>query len=231
MNFSIILPSRERPGLLAQLLDSLKTNTEDIKNIEVIIALDEDDKTDYSFLENYKFVTAFRVRRSLNFSKDYYNFLAQKSSGRWIICMNDDGRFETDGWDDLVLGILDNCSNVIYGHTQDGMDGFRVKHYEPYCSFPLVGRGGYEALGYIFPPRIPIWGANIWTKYLYEQVGSVVKLPIMIKHYCPYNKTRERDHISDRITRHQGNYVHPESTEQEFQKVSEALVRFNKVQV
>lgn len=220
MDFSIILPSREREILLLKLLLSINDTTEDLDRIEVLIAVDDDDTIDYEKkMGHLSFVKFFRVRRSLNFSKDYYNFLASKSSGKWIICCNDDAVFETQCWDSTCRGILENQSNIVYGFIEDGMDNFRVKAHAPYCSFPLQGRGGYEALGYIFPDRIEIWGANLWVKYLYEQLGSVVKLPILIHHYTHHNKTRDRDHISDRIASNQGIYRHPKPTRAEFEKL------------
>jgi glycosyltransferase involved in cell wall biosynthesis len=223
MNFSIILPSRERPELLKSFIQSIEKTTEDFDNIEVLIALDECDKhTDYKFLEEYEYVLVFRVRRSANFSKDYYNFLASQSIGNWIICANDDSEFKTDGWDNLALGVLESRPNIVYGFIEDGMDGYRVAKYDPYCSFPLIGRKGYETLGYIFPDRIPIWGANLWVKYLYEELNSWVKLPIKIQHLTHRNKTRSIDHINEQITR-KYMFVLPDPTRLEFEKLRIAL--------
>ena len=223
MNFSIIFPTRERTELLKKCLESIDQNTEDTDRIEVLLAIDDDDKrTDYGFLEDYSFVRAFRVRRSVNFSKDYYNFLASQSRGKWIICANDDCQFETSCWDSVAYNILKDRSNVIYGFINDGMDGFRVKHYGKYCSFPLQGREGYNVLGYIFPDRIPIWGSNLWVKALYEQIGSVVELPILVKHYTHRNKTRSIDHINEQITRKYMFYK-SDSTEEEYEKLLNAF--------
>lgn len=222
MNFSILLPSRERPELLKSLLNSIKDTTEDLERIEVLLAIDDDDRTDYSFLDRYDFVRSFKVRRSINFSKDYYNFLVSKSTGKWIICCNDDSKFETNCWDSTAYSVLSNRSSLIYGFINDGMDGYRVNHYGEYCSFPLQGRGVYETLGYVFPDRIPIWGANLWTKYLYEEIGSWVKLPILIKHYTHRNKTRSIDHINEQIVRKYA-FVRPQPTRAEIDKMRIAM--------
>lgn len=199
MKFSIIFPTRERPQLLKNVLDSIKEKSCTIEDVEVLLALDIDDITDYTFLDFYSFVNPFRVTRSLNFSKDYYNFLAQQSCGRWIITANDDCVFETQDWDSLAYEVLKDKPGVIYGWIEDHLGPWRAKGHGNYCCFPLQGRAGFEALGYIFPFRVPTWGADIWTKYLYDQVGSIINIPISIKHYCYHNKTREQDHISKRI--------------------------------
>lgn len=205
MNFSVVFPTRERPELLLNLLNSIKVNTFDPENIEVLIAIDEDD-TSYNHIDwepYHHFVRVFRVKRSLNFSRDYYTFLAQQSTGRWIIACNDDCQFETRAWDEIAFQALKDAPGVVHGWIQDGLDGYRAPGHGNYCCFPLQGRAGFEALGYIFPSRIPTWGADIWLKSLYDQVDSVVEVPIVIKHYCHHNKTREQDAISKRIQNNQ----------------------------
>lgn len=216
IKFSIIFPTRERTKLLKSFLDSIYKNTYCIEEIEVLIAIDEDDVTDYSFLTEYKFLQSFSVKRSLNFSQDYYNFLASKSKGSWIITANDDCMCETKNWDHTVYNILKVHNGVVYGFIEDGLGGFRVRGQREYCCFPLFGRIGYEALGYVFPGRIPTWGADIWAANLYHQVSSVVKLPITFRHYSYHNRSRQQDHISRRIASNQIFYsVRPGREEME----------------
>lgn len=207
MKFSIIFPSRERIDLLKNLLDSIKINTNDISNVEVLIAVDADDKESQGFLARniaaYPFVIPYAVERSLNFSRDYYTYLAKQSTGQWIITANDDCVFETQSWDTIAYEILKDRSGVIYGWIEDELGGWRAKGHGNYCCFPLQGRSGFEALGYIFPTRVPTWGADIWAKNLYDQVNGVVEIPITLKHYCYHNKTRDQDDISRRIASNQ----------------------------
>ena len=205
MKFSFVFPTRERPHLLKNLLDSFVKNTDNMEEIEVLIAVDNDDRDSFNFLcsAGYPFVKVYQVSRSLNFSRDYYSFLATKSTGRWIITINDDCVMETPSWDTKAYEVLKDKPGVVYGWIQDGIDGYRARGHGNYCCFPLFGREGYEALGYIFPTRVPTWGADIWAKNLYDQINSVVEIPITLRHYCHHNKTREQDHISKRIANSQ----------------------------
>lgn len=205
IKFSVVFPTRERIFLLKNLLTSIKQTTKNLDEIEVLIAVDSDDAITQEFLNTYPipFVKMFLVERSLNFSRDYYSFLAFQSKGRWIITANDDCVFETPNWDVLAYEVLKDKPSVIYGWIQDGIDGFRAQGHGNYCCFPLQGRGGFEALGCIFPARIPTWGADIWCKNLYDAVDSVVELPITLRHYCHHNQTRAQDHISKRIMENQ----------------------------
>ncbi len=205
IKFSIVFPTRERTDLLYKLLSSIQKNTYDLSEVEVLIAVDVDDIATQHFLssQNYTFVKMFLCERSLNFSRDYYSMLAQNSRGKWIITANDDCEFETPNWDLIAFRTLKDQSGVIYGWIQDGIDGFRAQGHGNYCCFPLQGRAGFEALGYIFPSRIPTWGADIWAKALYDQIDAVVEVPITIRHFCHHNKTREQDEISKRIQNNQ----------------------------
>ena len=205
MKFSIIFPTRERTQLVTNLLRSIRQTTANIQEIEVLIAVDTDDTRSFDCIRHLccPFVKVYQVPRSLNFSRDYYSFLARQSSGQWIITANDDCVFETPNWDVLAYDVLKDKPGVIYGWIQDGIEGYRAQGHGNYCCFPLQGRAGYEALGYIFPSRVPTWGADIWAKNLYDQVDSVVELPITLMHYCHHNKTRDQDEISKRIAMNQ----------------------------
>lgn len=201
MNFSFIFPTRERLDLVKRFIDSIEQNTDNIHDVEVLVAVDEDDVDTFGFLSNLKcsFLKIFTCPRSLNFSRDYYTMLAHKSTGRWIITANDDCVMESKRWDTIAYNVLNDKSGVIYGWIEDGLGNFRAKGHGNYCCFPLQGRVGFEALGYIFPERVPTWGADIWAKNLYDQVSSVIEIPITMRHYCYHNHTREQDNISRRI--------------------------------
>lgn len=205
IKFSIVFPTRERTQLLQNLLRSIQSTTRNLSEIEVLLAVDHDDAQTLKYFENHRFsfLKVHSVMRSLNFSRDYYTYLAHQSKGHWIITANDDCVFETSDWDILAYDALKSQPGVVYGWIQDGIDGYRAPGHGNYCCFPLQGRAGFEALGYIFPSRIPTWGADIWAKNLYDQVDSVVEVPITLRHFCHHNKTRDQDHISKRIANNQ----------------------------
>lgn len=207
--FTIVFPSRERPILLRKILDSITKNTFSHDDIEVLIAIDNDDHS-YDNFEFPFFVQIFRVKRSLNFSRDYYSFLAAHGTGKWIIGCNDDGEFMTPDWDLKSSEVLDeyigNGPNVVHGWIEDGLGNWRAKGHGKYCCFPLIGRDGFDAMGFLFPDRIPTWGADLWTRKIYDAIDRVIELPMTIKHHCYHNQTREADHINQRIMDNQIGY-------------------------
>ncbi len=195
------------------MFNSIHDNTRNFDDIEVLVAVDEDDKITREYIDNHKdfsFVKWFIVKRSLNFSRDYYTFLAANSSGKWIIACNDDAMFETKDWDVIAEKTLNeyigNGPNVVYGWIEDGLGEFHAKGCGKYCCFPLIGRDGFDALGCVFPDRIPIWGADIWIRKLYDNIDRVVDLPIRIKHICYHAGNRDQDHINKYIINNQTSY-------------------------
>ena len=219
--FTIVFPSRERINLLNRMITSIESTTANKNDIEVFVAVDQDDveTIQYAKRNQRDFLRFFFVKRSLNFSRDYYNFLAKQGSGRYIIAVNDDGVFETPNWDISSWAILEDYVGdgpcVVHGWIEDGIDGFRAVGHGEYCCFPLIGREGFNALGQqFFPDRIPTWGADIWMRKLYDTVDRVVRLPMMIRHYCHHNKTRDQDQISKRIANNQVPFdVNPQYAE------------------
>lgn len=215
IDISVILPSRDRVGLLSQLLASIISTTDDIRRIEVLIAVDKDDVSTIGFLEKYclssRFVRYFIVDRSSNFSKDYYNYLYGISTGKYVMAINDDCEFMTVGWDTELLKAMDGME-VVYGVVEDGVNA--SLRGVSYSCWPLLGRVGVERLGYFFPSRISTWGGDIWAAMLYRAVGAVVDVPVLIQHICHHNGTRERDNINYRVGALAGVYsVEPTAVE------------------
>lgn len=205
--FSIVFPTRERTELLENLLKSIAKNTTDLKNIEIRIAYDIDDQATADFILAKKFpelpITWVCGTRSLNFSRDYYTSLALSTSGKWVVVINDDTEFRTPGWDTIAAKALQDAigdgPNVMYGWVEDNLGKARAMQFNNYTCFPILGRAGIDALGYVFPERIPLWGADIWCRYLYGHVKRVAEVPITIAHICHHNGTRPQDHINKRI--------------------------------
>ena len=209
IDFSIIFPSRDHQELLINLISSISRNTADISRIEVLIAIDACDANMNDFINTHKysFVKFFKVQRSLNFSRDYYNYLCNQSRGRWVIGCNDDTEFMTKDWDkhakESLEKYLQGGQNIVYGWIEDMLGTHRMTQYGNYSCFPLLGREGINALGYFFPTDIPTWGADIWTEQLYRNVGRIVQLPIVIKHISIHNNLRAPDALHHRIASNQ----------------------------
>lgn len=203
--FSIIFPTRERPGLLDRLLKSIVATTKNINDIEVLVAYDTDDIVTKSYISQYREmpVTWVECKRSKNLSRDYYSHLSKIADGRWIVIINDDVEFKTKNWDVIADRILSKAvglgPDIIYGSVEDDLGKNRKTEFNDYTCFPILGKEGVDALGFVFPERIPMWGADIWCRYIYGMVKRTVSIPIRISHICHHNGTREQDHVNLRV--------------------------------
>ena len=92
---SVLVPSRERPELLARSLDSLGEG-----DLEVLVRVDEDDPR----LEGYSRFPGLIVgpRHGYRRLNHYYNELAERARGDWLLLWNDDSFMETPDWIDIV---------------------------------------------------------------------------------------------------------------------------------
>lgn len=210
MKFSIIFPTRDRPELLKKLFESFYKYTNNPKDVEFLIAVDEDDKCIYN---GSYYITYYRMPRSDNFSRDYFNALALKSTGEYVMAFNDDVEFVTQDWDvkvyeqikkyedkikkhqydknvDYLICILDDMGAEELAKEQGGMK---------YPSFPMLPRASITRNKGIFDEKRPTWGADkdLWLKYL--AVGTLNVKDVYFHHNSHHYGRRERDALSDRV--------------------------------
>lgn len=184
--FSLFLPTRGRKKLLTELLTSLKETV--VGEVEVLIALDTDDKSPE--LHIYPNTRYFRVKRSDNFSRDYYNYLASKSRGKYLVGINDDCEFLTYGWDvkseeEIEEFLKDKPDRLLYG-IFDTLDGSEI------AWFPVMTRETYETLGYYCNELFPTNGAD-------RNLKKVFTIPRQLKLSSQVLHKQHKDELSMRI--------------------------------
>jgi hypothetical protein len=205
MNFSIVLASRERIGLLDSLLKSLEANTADKVNTEVIICIDDDDHLTRRYSERLKSSCSFARMvtrpRSRNLNEDYLNWAWRNfATGDYIVVCNDDCVFSTPNWDQVALGRLnkfleDKPDGIVYGWIEDAL--IERAGGLNYCCFPLVSHAAAKVLGWVMPPEFTGWGADIGLWRVYSPTDRVCDLScVRIDHISYHSGTRPRDHVS-----------------------------------
>lgn len=201
MNFSIVLPSRERIGLLENLLETIARNTKNINETEVWIAIDWDDVTSVNSVrrlsKSYGFSQFIITDRQNNLSEGYYNRLAKISTGRFVQVLNDDCEFTTPNWDELAITVLEKYQRhmpdgIVYGKVQDEGNG--------YSCFPLLSRQAINAMGWFFHPEMTAWGADIHLHEVYSKVNRAIDLPYAINHISHHTGKRSRDNVNYRLS-------------------------------
>lgn len=180
--FSLLVPSRGRPSHIEALLCSLQKTTIRNERVEIAFCIDTDDRATQTKLDSIKVNSRYPrldikvlVReRSSYLNKDYYNYLASRTTGDYIWAIGDDVRFLTPNWDEIVeQGIeeylKDKPDRVAYIETEDGTDAH-------HCCFPIITREAFNATGMFFHPEIMTWGADRTLAELYEGVNRICKI-------------------------------------------------------
>lgn len=122
---SVLIPSRGRPGLLKESIESLGEG-----NYEVSVAVDNDDPSLLEYDPNQ--VTEVTDRFGYAYLHEYYNLLAAKARGDWLLLWNDDAEMKGD-WLDKITADPDQPWVATFGEEK--------------C-FPLISRKLYEIIGH-----------------------------------------------------------------------------------
>lgn len=181
-NISIILPVKGRVDAFYSLMNSLILNTKDLSKIEVLVACDMDDEVFcdlIDFLENKYRLISLKIYKRLNsnhFSRDYWNWLAEKSNARFIINVALGCKFETFWWDDIVYKKMSEYANIvgddlIHGLIKDNIPRHgEDKEYPNFSCHPVLSKKHIEVLGYLFDERNVCWGCDQCVTIVYKEL-------------------------------------------------------------
>jgi len=145
IQFSLLLPTRGRAPLVRRLFDSLVQMTADLRCLEVVLYIDEDDgqtqKISHPTLCLIKIVG--RPRQTMGYMN---RTCCDASHGRYVMLLNDDAVCRTEGWDARVLDAWHRFPDqvaLVYGNDLD--------QSEAVPTFPILSRIVCEVLGEICP--------------------------------------------------------------------------------
>lgn len=189
MNFSIILNSRGRPKLLDNMIKSIVNNASRADQLEILVAVDDDDKETIDYSESMKSVIKFVIQprpSSLNTSLTNLGLMAE---GKYVFNVNDDVQFLTKGWDTIVLNKIANfkstnaiADDIIYcGVSDNSVD--KAKGV-PYASFPIISKQAINTIGvFMYPAFVGLGGdSSIWR--VYDAIGRVIQIPeVKLDHF------------------------------------------------
>jgi glycosyltransferase involved in cell wall biosynthesis len=183
-NLAILVPSRNRPQNIVELMDSLeKTKTES----DLIVIVDDDDVMFDSYLATNADI--FMVERRGKGMAKPLNFVSNhlKDKYRHFAFLGDDHRPRTEHWDVEFINHLDELeTGLVYGN-----DLLQGEHLAT-----AVGMSGniVKALGGMTPPNmIHLYLDNFWMK-LGNDLGALRYLPnVVIEHLHPIAGKAEWD--------------------------------------
>jgi len=213
IKITLITPTRNRPNDLKTFLKSIAETTAHPETIEILFYVDDDDAVTIPLIKDLEtdyqaFNLHFHVGpRSDHFSKDYYNFLAKMAHGRWVMAINDDSVFMTQGWDAIICDAMEREAtkvgdDILLGIVKDGMIREGQEKRNPTMSCWLLSSKEYVDLtGGLLLEEIYTWGGDYWLGAVFNRVQNgnrkVYILDVLVEHNSHHANPRrdEKDHL------------------------------------
>lgn len=215
MKFSMILPTRERVKLFSELCESIKNTTYNLSDIEMFAVYDFDDETIKS-ITPHPWLNLVGRERGKSISVDYQNWIYPRTSGKYIMVLNDDLEFKTRHWDVIAFDKLERFTknnSIAYGWLSDSDRKFGGD--PPYSCFPILSRAAIDLLGYVMNPFYGGWSADVYLYKVYNGVGRVLDLSeILVYHKTHWLGLRDRDETNysmERMSANKENQLNPKN--------------------
>lgn len=130
---SLLLPTRGRPHLVQRFFQSLIAQTANLKDVEVVLYVDDDDHGSHS-LDCDGISLAKIIGPPLSMG-GYNTACLSRSSGEIVVLMNDDVVVRTPGWDGQIIRFAAGIPDGIFlAYGNDLHMGKRM------CTFPILSR-------------------------------------------------------------------------------------------
>jgi len=136
-----------------------------------------------------------------NLSREYNN-LAKQAKGEWVMALNDDCEFKTDGWDDIVISRAEEFlkgkkSKILYIRVRDGTP--------IWGSFPILSKEAVDIMGRFFNEDWYGWGADQELYRVFSTLdpiggGRVLGVDsVIVEHKSYHYKKRKKDSVNKRV--------------------------------
>lgn len=185
MDFSFILPSRGKISDIVKMLDSFERTTKNKDELEILFVFDHGTYNgipEYINSLKYGFITKFYYQpHSTWWTRDYFNFLANRTAGDNICAFNDDAWMKTNHWDVKIKKAIQETGWSIY--MVDIPDSARIKYQHTFPCFPMISRKGMNAVGFFFHEQVKVYPADKVLHEVYNKIERVIPIDnVLIQH-------------------------------------------------
>ena len=206
MKISLLCPSRERLNKFLTFLTSVISTTHDIKNINIVLGVDEDDpkfKSYKKIANNLHFIQFIPFPKNLFKEKGLsglWNKMANECSGDILGMVGDDMIFKTNDWDKKIIEtFINKKDNMHLIHCNDGMrgPGNKYSNVEPLAVNSFIHREYVDTIGWYVEDIEPNTYHDTYLHKLFEILNRKIYYhDIVIKHlhfseYGQKDKTAE----------------------------------------
>jgi hypothetical protein len=167
--------------MLAEVFESLRTSTARKDRVSLWLYVDDDDDVTRAAIEKGAFPDpGFPVHWHIGPRTPDWGQTHQvlwNATGRTAevyMIANDDVRFETQGWDDVVrASFAEYPDGVVLACPHDPVT--------PYIgTFPIVGWGWLNGLGRVYPGYFHYWFDDKWADQIGRMIGRYTYIPMLL---------------------------------------------------
>lgn len=161
---SVLIPARGRPLELARCIRSLRDASARDPDIEVLVAIDDDDEAFQRSPFTDPSARLLTGPRPATLGAKL-NRLAEAARGEILWFIADDYVMDSPGWQEhfrAEVATLPGGIGVLYPHDE---------LHDDHASFPLITRRMYETVGYFAPVWFPFWFVDTW----WDEIGILLR--------------------------------------------------------
>lgn len=180
-HLSLLLPTRGRPQMLAEVFESLEKTVKRKDKFAVWLYIDHDDQVTLDAINagNFKKFT-YSINwvvgdRTASLGEIHNLTWRACTSGSGIFMLHaDDTSFVTEGWDDIIRAAYDKYPDrILVAHPHD------PALHEP--TFQMILSAEWMAVtGYFSTAHFPFWFDDMWLDHIGKLIGRREQLPIRL---------------------------------------------------
>lgn len=193
MKISLLCPTRGRPKQVKEMVATILESS--TVPPELVFYVDDDDPTFPESLDypDYKVMRGPRIIMG-----EMWNRCLEQATGEILGQSNDDFRYRTKGWDDMVRRAFASFPDrMICVHGDDGKWG---KSFGTHC---FLHRTWVETVGYFTAPYFSSDFCDTWFNDVFNYVGRRIFMPFVTEHMHWLAGKGEVDQTQkDRLERH-----------------------------
>ena len=187
---SLLLPTRGRPFLLKRLFQSFVQHSADLRNLEIILCLDDDDPESHKIEDSR--LNIVKIIGAHSTMGDYNTKCLEASSGDLIMLMNDDLVVMTPKWDRIIREFSATIPDDIYLAYPDDMEGARIP------TFPILPRKTCDILCNPFPKEYQDLFIDMHVLDIFQRLKRLGKKRIF---YLDHVRLDHRHFVAGKVRR------------------------------
>ena len=180
---SILCPTRERPGQVVRLIESVLETSVFPEKIEILFYIDNDDESFPDIDQLSPQVRVFKGPRT--WISNAHNYLYSHCEGEIVMTAADDMVFRTHGWDSAIYAAFESIPDriaLVYGNDLGTHAGRIATH-------GFFHRNWIETLGtWVQPGRGSLW--DLWSTENARKLGRLVFLDKVVIEHVHYRQSK-----------------------------------------